>query len=685
MLGDYPPGQLKILVHSARDLESLVTVGEQQPYYILEVGGHRSRSKPCLESGRNPVWNTAHKFDVADEEMGKITIKDEVTKGVIGEASFPLDTARINGKDNQSLLLTTLGGQNKGLVVMKMKFSSFSSEEQSPLKEPGRLSHGATTSYTSPNQVKEHFRAMTLSPLSAPQLSSSTVRSPVASDSQYSDRSTPKGKPGEGVAMARFSSALRRSPASAGKLRVSTGDEQKALEIEDPDDPEMYEVHQEMRKLEQRSSMVRTALMHLTDELAEMATPVGVPVQSPSSNHYAGSQPRSTPPLSPVHGRRPSETRSSDSHPRPGIPALASLLMSQTGGVPDPALVEDLITMYKKADQELKNYKVAYEEQATELANKKAHIEELQSSLKLAEDEKEGLMDEVRALQQHLASLEGEQFTKMKALKEEAAALKQQVNAGASSFTLKHEALVEELQREISEAQAAKEEAEGKLAALQQERQPTQEELQRLQRERDQLSQELGGVKGAMMTLVQEKTELEEALGVMEMNSQQEVNKLQAKLAELQGVAERLAEVQEENSRLAQELVNVQDHADQWNDSKEETEYLQEQLRKAWSQVIQLQHQVQVLESGRQTPETSQTASGPQTQGGPPNSTSPRFADDSTSESDFLMQELVATKLELAQLKEQQVKYQRELFKHQSMRRINNTGAEGSNGVVLEV
>ncbi len=56
------PGVLKILVQGARNLDSLVTVGEQQPYYILECGAQRSRAKPCLTSGRNPVWNTAHKW-----------------------------------------------------------------------------------------------------------------------------------------------------------------------------------------------------------------------------------------------------------------------------------------------------------------------------------------------------------------------------------------------------------------------------------------------------------------------------------------------------------------------------------------------------------------------------------------------------------------------------------------------
>lgn len=89
------PGLLKVLVESASDLESLVTVGAQQPFYVLEVGSQRSRSKPAPPaagggSGTNPVWNTAHKFALTNEVVLKVTIKDDVTKGVIGEAYLDL-------------------------------------------------------------------------------------------------------------------------------------------------------------------------------------------------------------------------------------------------------------------------------------------------------------------------------------------------------------------------------------------------------------------------------------------------------------------------------------------------------------------------------------------------------------------------------------------------------------------
>jgi hypothetical protein len=83
-------GQLKILIVGANDLDRIVTASQQQPYYILECGNQRSRSKPCLDSGTNPTWNTAHKFNITDEVAVLAVIKDEGTKGVIGQGMIEL-------------------------------------------------------------------------------------------------------------------------------------------------------------------------------------------------------------------------------------------------------------------------------------------------------------------------------------------------------------------------------------------------------------------------------------------------------------------------------------------------------------------------------------------------------------------------------------------------------------------
>jgi carbamoylphosphate synthase large subunit len=85
------PGMLKVLIEGARDVESLVTMGQQEPYYVLEVGAQRSRSKAAPHgTGTSPIWNTAHKFALSNEVALKVTLKDEITKGVIGEAVIDL-------------------------------------------------------------------------------------------------------------------------------------------------------------------------------------------------------------------------------------------------------------------------------------------------------------------------------------------------------------------------------------------------------------------------------------------------------------------------------------------------------------------------------------------------------------------------------------------------------------------
>lgn len=84
------PGTLKILVVGAEDLDQVVAFGQQQPYYIIECGKQRSRSKPCLTSGTSPQWNTAHKFELFDETAAVAVIKDETTKALIAEGLIDL-------------------------------------------------------------------------------------------------------------------------------------------------------------------------------------------------------------------------------------------------------------------------------------------------------------------------------------------------------------------------------------------------------------------------------------------------------------------------------------------------------------------------------------------------------------------------------------------------------------------
>jgi hypothetical protein len=85
------PGMLKVLIEGAASLDSLVSVGQQRPFYVIECGAQRSRSKMAAGgAATSPVWNTAHKFALSNEVAIKVVIKDDVTKGVIGEAAIDL-------------------------------------------------------------------------------------------------------------------------------------------------------------------------------------------------------------------------------------------------------------------------------------------------------------------------------------------------------------------------------------------------------------------------------------------------------------------------------------------------------------------------------------------------------------------------------------------------------------------
>ncbi|KIY98501.1 hypothetical protein MNEG_9459, partial [Monoraphidium neglectum] len=88
--GQVMPGVLKVLIEGARDTDVVAPGGaeQQHPFYVLECGNQRSRSKPAR--GAHPVWNVAHKFALANEMMMRLTLKDDGTKAVIGEALIDL-------------------------------------------------------------------------------------------------------------------------------------------------------------------------------------------------------------------------------------------------------------------------------------------------------------------------------------------------------------------------------------------------------------------------------------------------------------------------------------------------------------------------------------------------------------------------------------------------------------------
>ncbi|KAF6266676.1 hypothetical protein COO60DRAFT_8900 [Scenedesmus sp. NREL 46B-D3] len=117
-------GQLKILIVGADELDRIVTVGQQQPYYVLECGNQRCRSKPCLDSGTHPTWNTAHKFNITDEKAVLAVIKADVSKGVIGQGLIDLPRALQYGKDEGAAVLMNMAGEPAGTLRYKLKFAA---------------------------------------------------------------------------------------------------------------------------------------------------------------------------------------------------------------------------------------------------------------------------------------------------------------------------------------------------------------------------------------------------------------------------------------------------------------------------------------------------------------------------------------------------------------------------------
>lgn len=68
MAGLLAAGELKVLVDKASDLEQVVS--NQQPYYVLECGPQRCRSRVAPVGGAAaPQWRRAHRFALSGDDM----------------------------------------------------------------------------------------------------------------------------------------------------------------------------------------------------------------------------------------------------------------------------------------------------------------------------------------------------------------------------------------------------------------------------------------------------------------------------------------------------------------------------------------------------------------------------------------------------------------------------------------
>merc|ERR1712106_616883 len=67
------PGQIKITVHKARDIEKSGMFGKADPYVILTHGDQKAKSK-TIKNNYNPEWDFTAKFDIKQEVTEGITI-----------------------------------------------------------------------------------------------------------------------------------------------------------------------------------------------------------------------------------------------------------------------------------------------------------------------------------------------------------------------------------------------------------------------------------------------------------------------------------------------------------------------------------------------------------------------------------------------------------------------------------
>lgn len=85
------PGMLKVLIEGASDLAPRAASAHLEPFYVLQCGAQRCRSKAASRgTGCNPAWSTAHKFALSNEMVMRVTIKDEASKESLGEALIDL-------------------------------------------------------------------------------------------------------------------------------------------------------------------------------------------------------------------------------------------------------------------------------------------------------------------------------------------------------------------------------------------------------------------------------------------------------------------------------------------------------------------------------------------------------------------------------------------------------------------
>lgn len=713
MAGHLVPGMMKVLIEGAKDLENLVSSGEQQPFYILECGAQRSRSKVSAHGGGlSPAWNTAHKFALTTELVMKVTVKDESTRGVIGTALIDLGRARATGRDDSATPLTTLGGHTKGLLQFKLKFSPMEGmvpdEDITPPRSGGlapagpadatdglpaarRSAAGAgagpgagpaagegagpvgrpasaldpahdptlqsvndkvTLAKAAMQQLQAELAEMTAAGSSRAPSSRGAGAGPDASP-LGSDFSAPFGGAGPGglrsAAQATPTGSQRGShPVTPAYSGASAGGAEAAAVGGAGHVMTIEEIVQQYSRTaaDQGGGMVMSskamceAIEALYQDKAaaeEELSSVKHAMASLTQQHY-------------MELKRARDAANAHSSPAAGSPLAAAAAAnaaakgSSTGGAAAAATATAAAATQAAAAKPLRRN---YEARATLDSDDggggspvaahrleiQVHQQERQIAAQAAKIEAQAA--EVKSLRADLDTARG-------------ASRESQVRADAAS----RDALAR-----LQAAEARATQAEALAAAARAEAEAARTGVASAGAKESTLAAEVAALKAALAAEAADKRGALEAAAAAESMAQASNAALTAELSRLREEADGLRAEAAAAPGLREQLEEARAELDLRAGQADEVEYLQQQLRRTLRQVVELQRDVQSLKASRGS-------------GGGHDAGSSAVS----TENEFLMQELVATKVELAQLKEQQLVVHRQLRQASAMR-------SGSGGV----
>jgi hypothetical protein len=86
-------GKLTVTVNQANELRDMQSIGKQDPYALLKVGGESFKTKTHEDGGRNPKWEQAYLFNLdGKEEFLHLTVWDynSVKDELIGRSDVSL-------------------------------------------------------------------------------------------------------------------------------------------------------------------------------------------------------------------------------------------------------------------------------------------------------------------------------------------------------------------------------------------------------------------------------------------------------------------------------------------------------------------------------------------------------------------------------------------------------------------